>query len=213
MADQKYSQATDVTTPTGTLQWGVDESGTSKALSLAQVATYLQTIGMPRVKALAANHAISSTTATEVTGLGPMTLEAGTYFFRFALVVQSATAGVVPLLGLNFTGTSTLLQYRCEFSDKSGTLLAAIGTMAGESITITTGVGFHMSQTGSAESTTAPNMGPSTGPATINQNCYMNIEGLLIVTVSGDLELWHGSETNTSTTVMAGSSLIVTRTV
>jgi hypothetical protein len=49
------------------------------------------------------------------------------------------------------------------------------------------------------------------GVATINSNVLEIIEGLLVVTVAGDLALWHGSETATSTTVMAHSSLILTR--
>jgi hypothetical protein len=38
------------------------------------------------------------------------------------------------------------------------------------------------------------------------------IEGIIIVTGSGDLELWHSSETATNTSVEVGSSLVVIRT-
>lgn len=44
---------------------------------------------------------------------------------------------------------------------------------------------------------------------TINVDMLMIIEGTFVCTVTGDLELWHGSETAASTTVKAGSSLIL----
>lgn len=40
MADTKFSAATAVTTPAGTTEWGVNEAGTSKKLSLDQVIAY-----------------------------------------------------------------------------------------------------------------------------------------------------------------------------
>ena len=41
----------------------------------------------------------------------------------------------------------------------------------------------------------------------------MIVEASIIVTAAGDLELWHASETATSTTVMAGSMGILTRAI
>jgi hypothetical protein len=38
------------------------------------------------------------------------------------------------------------------------------------------------------------------------------IEGYIIVTAAGDLELWHASEVAAASTVKAGSSLILQRT-
>jgi hypothetical protein len=48
---------------------------------------------------------------------------------------------------------------------------------------------------------------------TVNADVLYKISGLMVVTVAGNLELWHGSENAVSTTVKAGSSLLVAKTV
>ena len=47
---------------------------------------------------------------------------------------------------------------------------------------------------------------------TINADMMMVIEGLMIVTVAGDLQLYHGSENAVATTIKTGSSLVLTKT-
>lgn len=211
MADTKISALPAVGSVAGTNEFAVNEAGTSKKASATQITTYLGTVGMPRVKALAADHAISSTTATEVTGLGPMTLEAGTYTFKYSLIVQSATTSVSPMLGINFTGTAATRTFIWMFADGSTSLLAQLFTMDDEGIQT---VGFISGRASKTFTTTTPNLGSTAALAVTTANvdipCF--IEGILVVTVSGDLELWHGSETATSTTVKAGSSLVVIRT-
>lgn len=161
----------------------------------------------PRVKALGADHAISSTTATEVTGLGPMVLEAGTYMYRFDLIVQSATTTVGIGLGVNFTGTAATRTIELEYPSTGTTAITGVvddvGAGTGQTVE-------HNVQTGFT--TTAPNMINTAGFATAAANCRMTISGVLVVTAVGDLELWHSSETATSTTVKAGSSVWVQRT-
>jgi hypothetical protein len=44
-----------------------------------------------------------------------------------------------------------------------------------------------------------------------NADMLMIIEGLVVVTGSGDLQLYHGSEVAAATTVKAGSSVIITK--
>lgn len=186
-------------------------SGTNKQMDLDELVIALQARGMSRVKR-AADHAISSTTATEVTDL-TMTLEAGTFTFDYRILEQSATVTVAPKFGINFTGTSTALNFWFQYADLSATLLAAIGTVAHDVSTST--LGFQMAMAEDDESTTAPTMHPfatTNAVQTINTNHMVAIKGIIVVSVAGDLELWHGSETSTSTTLMAGSSLVVSRT-
>ena len=199
MADTKISALPAVTVPAATDEYPVNQGGTSKKIVLA-------TFGLPRVKALASTHAISSATATEVTGLGPMTLEAGTYEYRFQLIVQSATTSVGIGLGVNFTGTAAvrtiLMMYPSTGTAAITGVFDDVGAGTGQTME-------HNVQT--AFSTTAPNMINTAGFVTQNSNVPVTIEGILVVTVSGDLELWHSSETATSTTVKAGSALTVVR--
>lgn len=157
------------------------------------------------VAALAADHAISSTTATEVT-LGA-TIQAGTYVYTYYLIVQSATTSVGLMYGINFTGTAAVKKMTLHYPS-TGT--AAITGVA-DDVGVASGT-IHGSHTVTDYSTTAPNMGHNGGVGAANADILVMIEGILIVTASGDLELWHGSETATSTTIKANSSLIITKT-
>ena len=155
---------------------------------------------------LAADHAISSTTATEVT-CGATGVVAGTYIFQYYIIARSATGTVSPMFGINFTGTAAVRKMWLTYSS-TGT--AAITGVA-DDVGATSGQ-IQESVTVTAFTTAAPNMGATGGVATTAADILYVIEGIMIVTASGDLELWHGSETATSTTVMAGTSLILTRT-
>lgn len=74
------------------------------------------------------------------------------------------------------------------------------------------GAGFISGMAQDAESTTSPNMGTTIGTSVTATDILCFIEGIIIVTVAGDLELWHSSETATATSVEIGSSLVVVRT-
>jgi hypothetical protein len=208
MADTKVSALTAVTTPASTDELPVNQAGTSKKMTLAQLVTHLQTLGMPRVKKLTAQHSISSTTGTEMTDL-QLTLEAGTYVFDYYLIVRSATATVGPMIGINFTGTAAVKTMQAFWADGSGSLLAETHNMDDQGVL---GTGFISGMANKAYTTTAPNMGTTVGVTTTASDIPMRITGVLVVTASGDLECWHSSETATATSVEAGSSVVVTRT-
>lgn len=167
----------------------------------------------PRVTRLNTAHTLSSTTATEVADLTQV-LEIGTYTFQYWLLVQSATVTVGPQFNFNFTGTVTTAKWWFEYADLSATLLAAIGTMAHDVTTSTLGFGMRQAEDDEATSA-AGNMGPvaTTNPVqTTNTDHLVKLQGILVVSAAGDIELWHNSETNTATTVSVGSSLVVVRT-
>jgi hypothetical protein len=188
------------------------QSSVATDAALSALVTYLQTKGMPRVKQLTAQHSVSSTTATKVTDLD-MTLEAGTYMFNYYLYEQSGTITVAPLFGFNFTGTATHAKWWFQYADLSSTLLAAIGTTAHDTSTAT--LGFQMAKAEDDFATTTPNMGPSAttnAVQTTATDILVAIKGLIVVSVSGNMELYHGSETANATSLEIGSSLKVIRT-
>jgi len=160
----------------------------------------------PKTKKLASDHAISSTTATEVTGLELVNIQSGTYKFEYWLIVQSATATVSPMYGVNFTGTAAVRKMWLRYL---GTGVTGITGVA-DDVGVNTGQ-IHEGNTVTAFSTTAPNLGHTGGVGTINVDILICIEGIMIVTAAGNLEFWHSSETATSTTIKAGSSVILTR--
>jgi hypothetical protein len=161
----------------------------------------------PRTLKLAANHTLSSTTATEVTGLELTNIQPGTYVAQYFLKAQSATTTVGIGTGINFTGTAAApLITRREITTG---VSAATGVLDGTT-NVGTGTLVEGRSTG-AYSTTAPNMINTGGVATAGENNLIVIEVLFTVTSAGNLELWHSSETATSTSIMSGSSVILTR--
>lgn len=207
MADTKVSALSAAAAALAAMEFPVNDAGASKKVTITQLKTLLQTLGMPRVFALSGDHTLSATLATEVVGLGPATLEAGTYEYRFQLIVQSATVTVGVELGVNFTGTAAVRTILMTYPSTGTTAITGVMDDVGAG---TGQIMEHNVQT--AFTTSAPNMINTAGFATINANVPVIIEGILVVTVAGDLELWHGSETATATSVKAGSSLVVIRT-
>ena len=186
-----------------------DEGGTAKKMTLAQLTTYLQTVGMPRVKKLTGQHSISSTTATKLTDLD-MTLEAGTYTFDYRLIVTSHTTTVGVMVGLNFsTGTAAVANWIGYWADDTAAITAEVHRMSEEGVKTW---GFISGLASKTYTTTAPLLGTTVGVKTTDTNTPMFVSGVLVVTVQGNLEMWHSSETATATTVEAGSSLVVVRT-
>jgi len=208
MADTKISALTAATAAAAANELPINEAGTSKKITITQLVTLLQTLGMPRVKRLNSTHSISSVTGTEVTDLD-IVLEAGTYTFTYTLIVRSATTTVGPMLGVNFGGTAAVKAMNARWADATATVAAEVHSMDDQGIL---SAGFISGMANKAYTTTEPNMGTTIGVATTASDILMIIEGVLIVTVSGSLELWHSSETATATSVEIGSSLVVIRT-
>ena len=212
MADTKVSALTAAASAALTNELPINEAGTSKKITLTQAKTLFQEAnGMPRVTTVTgSDHSVTGVTGTEVTTLS-QTLEAGTYTFQYTLLTQSATATTGVGLGVNFTGTAATKVFTRR--NVATITTASNGLTEEESgVALVTG-GVLNGWASKAYSTTAPNM-MAEGVGAINVDLLDIIEGLIIVTVSGDLELWHSSQIAATTTkVKIGSSLVVTRTV
>lgn len=210
MADTKISALTAVSAVTTGDEFPVNDGGTSKKATIDQIVTYLQaSCGMNRVKRLGSQHSVSSTTGTKVTGLD-ITLEAGTYTFEYALMVRSANTGDGPQFGINFsTGTATVVNFVLIFPDNSAALTAEVHIMDAVG---SKSFGFISGMAHNAYSTTAPNLGTTVGVSATATNHPCWIKGIMIVTVSGNLELWEAAEGSNAATVEVGSSLVVVRT-
>lgn len=214
MVDTKVSALADI----GTLAAGdkiavadASDLTASKSATMTEVADFLKGIGMPRVTTVTgSDHSVTGVTGTAVTSLS-QALEAGTYTFSYSLLTQSATATTGLGLGINFTGTAAtkvFLRYNVA------TITTASNGLTEEEsgVALVTG-GVLNGWASKAYSTTAPNM-MAEGVGAVNVDLLDRIEGLIIVTVAGNLELWHSSQIAATTTlVKIGSSLIVTRTV
>jgi len=210
MADTKISALSAASAAAGANELAINEAGTSKKITVTQLVTYLQTLGMPRVLKLTGQHSISSTTATKVTGLD-MVLEAGTYVYKYSLLIQQATStGDAPQFGINFsTGTAAVKAHGLRFWDATVAVTAEVHIMDNIGIKA---AGFVSGMVSNAYTTTAPDMGTTIGVAATGANIFCHIEGIIVVTVQGTLELWRGAEGANASTTEIGSSLVVIRT-
>jgi hypothetical protein len=202
MADTKISALTAATAAAVANELAINESGTSKKLTVSLLRDLL---GVQKSVA-ASNHVATTVAPTEVTEMS-MTLVAGTYRFSYFLIVQSATTTVGINFAINYTGTSTRITYSLRWPDTGVT--AALGAVDDTANAATGQVVAH--STSRVENTTTATVSSGTaGFAVVDVDCFAVIEGVLVVSDGGDLELWHGSETATTTRVIAGSNLIVT---
>lgn len=210
MADTKISDLTAGGALVGTEEFpGSDGTATTKAWTPDQWITYFQTKGMPRVSRLGSVHSVSSTTGTEITGLS-RTLEAGTYTYQYNLICRQATAtGDAPQFAINFTGTAAIKTIGMRWWDATTAITAETHIM--DNVGVKT-FGYVSGMVHNAYATTACNLGTSVGVAAVGADIPCVIEGTLIVTASGDLELWHAAEGANASTVEVGSSLVVIRT-
>ena len=184
-----------------------DGNGTTKKITGATVATGLQLISaFPRVKKVGTQHSISSTTGTKVTDLD-MALEIGTFMFQYTLILRSATTTVGPMIGVNFTGTGTPKKI-AMWADNTAALTDETYGMSDQG---SKSFGFIAGMADSTKSTTAPAMGTTVGVKTAATDTLMIIQGIIIVTGAGNLELWHSSETATATSVEVGSALMANK--
>jgi hypothetical protein len=210
VADSKVSALTAAASALAADEFPVNEAGTSKKVTITQLVTLLQTLGMPRVLKLGSQHSISSATATKVTGLD-MTLEAGTYVYKYSLLVQQSTStGDGPQFGINFsTGTATVKAHGLWFWDATSAITAQTFIMDNVGVK---GFGYIDGVASNAYTTTAPDMGTTVGVTATGSNLLAMIEGIIVVTVQGNLELWRAAEGANASTTEVGSSLVVIRT-
>jgi hypothetical protein len=156
------------------------------------------------VAACSSDHTVASTIATEVTQLS-LTLAAGTYLFNYFLIISSSTSSTGLKFGINYTGTMTQMANLLSMCT-TGT---ANATGVNDDQAALNAGQMMEGWNSTTETTTAPNIGPYTGVSVTSQPGFNRIEGIIVVSDGGDLELWHGSETSVTTTVYAGSSLIL----
>jgi hypothetical protein len=216
MADTKISALTAASAAAPANEFAINEAGTSKKLTGAQVRDMLTLLITGNSGAANANAAPSKTlqrlnsnaaanaTTTFATVMTTTSVAAGTYRFRYDIVVQSSSATVSVKFRVGHSGTITRILARLLFP--SGGVTAATGVMDQE-INATTGNVYAIASTRVNDAA----LGPFTDVDTINADIHCTIEGLLTVSTSGSLTLGHASETATSTQVMADTMLELVR--
>lgn len=215
MADTKISALASVVTPATTDEFAVNQGGTSKKVTLATLVSYFQGLisGSSGAGAIAAgaeiwqvltSNAASNSTTTNAAVMTTTSLPAGTYWFRYDIIVQCAAATNSPKFAVQATGTVTKIVYHLFFPSQGVT--AATGVID-QDINVTTGavVGHQSTRTNNTT------LGPFTDVDTANSDVHMWIEGIVVTSTSGNLVLQHSSETAAATTVQSGTQLYLKR--
>ena len=155
------------------------------------------------VAALGADVSNSTTTAAKITGLD-VAVGVGTWKFEYSIIHQAAATTTGIAFSVNHTGTLTRFVAVSNYVDTGTTNLNNAQRQAATTPTYIGGVGARV------KSATA-NMGPTTSVDTANADMLTTLEGVLVVTVSGNIELYFASEVAAQTTVKQNSILVMTK--
>lgn len=201
MADTKISALSAVSAAAVAQEIAANDAGTTKKLTVAQ----LQTLIGDLKKRLTSQADSTSTTPAKVTGLD-LTLPAGTYTFEYFIRWRTATAATGIKFDVNHSGTVTSMVWNQRQMDISATAATAVPDQDNVQAAGAVMMGFSSRAKGTA------GRGVLLSADTQNADMFTIIEGLVVVTVSGNLELYHGAEAAASGTVsvMADSVLRVT---
>ena len=209
MADTKISALSAVSAVAAANELAVNEAGTSKKASVTQLTTYLRTIGMPYVVALASDAAENETTSmVGITGLDVASVDAGTYVFEYYLRCW-AISDAAQSLKFAVSHSGTVDAFMCSLKWPSAGVSASTGAVDQDAPAITTGsVWAHQSTR-----TKGTTLGPQTGVDAAGGDVLYRISGLMVISTTGTMTLTHGSELTQAngTTVKKGSCLILTQ--
>jgi len=209
MPDAKISALTAATAVVDANEFAINEAGTSKKATAAQIAAFISKAiagntgaAGPRqtVEVLSADSSDVTTTATVVvmtiTGVG-----AGTWRVKAALVYQTAATATGIGIHLNHTGTVTLFVSNWIQLTTGGSAATGVGDQATATVT-------GQLVEGKAERVNNTLSSASAGVDTANANQLAILDAIIVVTVSGDLQLKIGTEVAASAVrLMAGSTL------
>lgn len=145
----------------------------------------------------------TSATPAKVTGLDQAT-GIGTFVFSYFIRYRSTATANGVRFDVNHTGTVTSFVWNQRWVDTSSTA----STAAPDQNEILA-AGAVMGSFASRAKGTA-GRGTTLSVDTVDVDMFMLIEGLMVVTVAGNLELYFGGETATSCTIEADTVLTLT---
>lgn len=213
MADTKISGLTAATAAAAANEFAINEAGSSKKLTVQQISDFLFTRingssgaagPYKTLQKLSADSADQTSTTPGVvmttTGVG-----VGTWLFKYQAIYQSAATTTGIKLNVNHTGTTGQFQSVMWFMDSAATAATGVGK------------GLSTAAIGSVPSAYAERVKDTTsfasaGVTDINADIPVFLEGIVVVTVSGSLELKLGTEVAASAVrLMADSCLELTK--
>lgn len=198
MADLAISGWTAATATNDTDEFIKNEGGTTKKVTALIMKAYFSGL-----TALNADYASNSTvTPAKITNLDRAT-GTGTFDFEYRIRYQAGATTTGIRFSVNHTGTVTFFLANVRWVDASATASTAAPSQAG------VGAAGQCLGAFSARAVSTAGWSTTISVDSANADMLMIIEGKVLVTVTGNLELWHGSEVAAATTVKAGSSLFL----
>lgn len=217
MADTKVSALTAASAAAGANELPINEAGTSKKLTVQQIADFVQASTFTRVsgnsgaagpyktlQVLTANSAdqTSTTPGTVITTTG---VGAGTWHFSYSLIFQTAATTTGIKIANNHTGTVTTYIMHSDFVSTGGTA----GTGIHDAIAAVATSGLHE---GHGERVINASSKATAGVATAAANQFIVVRGIVVVSATGSLEFKLGTEIAASAVkLMADSCLELTK--
>lgn len=209
MADTKISALTAATAAAAANELAINEAGTSKKLTVAQVAAFLNTRisgssgaagAYKTLQKLSANSAdqtsVTPGTVITTTGVG-----AGTWHFEYNLIFQSAATTTGIKIAVNHTGTAPTYIMHSGFVSTGGTA----GTGIHDAIAASATAGLHE---GMGERVLNTSSKATAGVATAAANQFIVVRGIVVVTVTGSLEFKLGTEVAASAVKLMADSVL-----
>lgn len=214
-ADVKISALPAASSAASTDELPANQSGTTRKVTVAQLGTALNALVRVTGSSAAAGDAetwqvltsacADNTSTTPAVCMTTTGLAAGTWVFEYRVVWQSASTTVGINFQVNATGTVTRVRAN-RMTATTGTT-AATGVADGVSATLT-GQLWESDATRSDSGS----LGPNTGVDTANADQLDYIQGILVTSTSGNLELLAATETAaTAIRVSADTTLILRR--
>ena len=160
-------------------------------------------VGMIK-KRLTASQSVASTTPAKITDLDQAT-ETGTFKFTYYILYQSTATGTGVIFAVNYSGTVTSFVWNQRWVCTSSTA----STNAATQNDIAAAGRVIANFASRAKFTTA--RGNTGSVDTANADMLMIIEGIMVVTAAGNLEIYLGSETGTSVSAQANAVLLETQ--
>jgi hypothetical protein len=211
MADAKISALTAITTVDGSDELGINDGGASKRINIDQLIAYaIKRIAGSSGAAgpwmtwqnltanATANSTTTLTTVMTTTGVG-----AGTWKFKYTVIYQAGATSTGVNFAIEHSGTITDIVVTSSFTTNGGAAANALADQATDAVAnLMEGKSARANNTG---------VGSTLGVDTANADMMMVIEGIVVVTASGELRLKHASEVAASSQVMADSCLELTK--
>jgi hypothetical protein len=209
VADTKISALTAASGVVDANEFAINEGGVSKKVSAAQIEAYLHTAiagntgaaGQRQTTEVLTADSTDITTTTQqtvmtITGVGP-----GTWRVKGALIYQTGATTTGIGITLNHTGTLTRFVSNWIQVTTGGAAATGIGDQAAAT------AGGQLVE-GKAERVKDTRSSFNVGVDTANADELVIMDAILVVTVSGDLQLKIGSEVSTSPVRLMAGSLI-----